>query len=206
MSGSDRAERAADLHAELGYRTSGLREIKQRDWFSLRGDPNEPLPTPAKFDSLVRRLYAKKWKEAHPDRWRAYRLKHEAKPSRKAARVEKERRRRLRRKAAGLCISCATPVIAGRATCEACLAARRKPTARMGRPRLDLFPAMVEHRKWARVEKELHRYNVRRAAGLCVRCEAPSPLRNECDPCRQRRQQLRRSRKAAKSPPGAVKP
>jgi len=58
-----RAEYEEDLHAELGYRLSGRREVAQREWFSLRGDPNEVAPTPKAFKKLVARLRTAAWRK-----------------------------------------------------------------------------------------------------------------------------------------------
>lgn len=52
-----------DIHAELGYRTAGRREVWQREWFSLRGDPTEPAPTPKDFKKLVARLRTAAWRK-----------------------------------------------------------------------------------------------------------------------------------------------
>lgn len=49
-------EHADDLHAELGYRSSGRREVRVREWFSLRGEPTEAAPTPRAFKQLVAQL------------------------------------------------------------------------------------------------------------------------------------------------------
>lgn len=58
------SERAEDLHAELGYRLTGAKEVRQREWFALRGDPDEAAPTPRAFAKLVESLRNKKY-------WRA---------------------------------------------------------------------------------------------------------------------------------------
>jgi len=48
-----------------------------------------------------------------------------------------------------------------------------------------------------RVTKEMRRYKKRKAAGLCVRCEQPSPDYNECAACRTVRAARRRARRAS---------
>lgn len=69
-----------DLHAELGYRTAGRREIAQREWFSLRGEADEAAPTPKAFDALVNRLRVKKWTAENPDKRAAIARRYYAKP------------------------------------------------------------------------------------------------------------------------------
>lgn len=56
MARQSAAEQAEDLHAELGYRHAGRREVRVREWFSLRGDPGEAAPTPKAFKRLVLQL------------------------------------------------------------------------------------------------------------------------------------------------------
>ncbi len=65
---ASRQEREADLHAELGYRTAGQREVAVREWFSLQGERDEPLPTPRAFEKKILVLRAKKWAKANPER------------------------------------------------------------------------------------------------------------------------------------------
>ena len=81
---SSRQEREEDLHAELGYRTAGQREVRQREWFSLRGDPNEPIPTPGEFAKVVDRLRVVRWQKANPEKKRAKALRYYYKPDKKA--------------------------------------------------------------------------------------------------------------------------
>lgn len=100
------AEHAEDLHAELGYRTTGQREVRQREWFSLRGEANEPLPTPDAFKRHIDVLRAKRWAKANPERSRelkrAWAGRHVAQ---EVAKVKRWRHRRTKEKV----FVCATP-------------------------------------------------------------------------------------------------
>jgi hypothetical protein len=64
-------EHAEDLHAELGYRTTGRREIAQREWFSLRGDVGEVAPNPKAFKVLAKRLEKLRSRRKKPEKYRA---------------------------------------------------------------------------------------------------------------------------------------
>jgi hypothetical protein len=68
MAASSREEREKDLHAELGYRTAGQREVSLREWFSLQGEKGEPLATPKAFASAIAVLRAKRWAKNNPER------------------------------------------------------------------------------------------------------------------------------------------
>lgn len=81
-------EHAEDLHAELGYRTTGQREIRQREWFSLRGEASEPIPTPREFAKVVNRLRAKKWAKENPERRKEIARRYYQKPDKKARQLE----------------------------------------------------------------------------------------------------------------------
>lgn len=90
-------EHAEDLHAELGYRTAGQREVRQREWFSLRGEADEPLPTPQAFKRHIDVLRAKRWAKAHPERYlelhRAWARRHSAQ---EVAKVKRWRHRKTK--------------------------------------------------------------------------------------------------------------
>ena len=92
------AEHAENLHAELGYRTSGQREVRQREWFSLRGDANEPLPTPKAFAAMVNRLRVKKWVRENREKHNAKTRRFQAKPG---IRDRMNRQQNVRRRKAG---------------------------------------------------------------------------------------------------------
>lgn len=54
--------------AEQGYGEIGARELRLREWASLRGERDEPAPTPLAFKRLVWRLQAKKyWRAKNPE-------------------------------------------------------------------------------------------------------------------------------------------
>lgn len=92
-----RAEYEEDLHSELGYRTAGRREISQREWFSLRGTPDEAAPTPKAFHALVNRLRVKKWVKDNPEKRKAIANRYAAKPGVVARIVNLARQRRAAR-------------------------------------------------------------------------------------------------------------
>jgi hypothetical protein len=52
------------LDAELGYSVRGEREVKLREWFSLREEGERA----GDFDRKVAVLRAKKWAKEHPER------------------------------------------------------------------------------------------------------------------------------------------
>lgn len=90
-----REEDREEIEAELGYRVRGEREVRLREWFSLR----EEGETPRQFDLLVKALRARKyWKTASPERKAraiAYRRRWAlAHPEATAAAVAKCKRRR----------------------------------------------------------------------------------------------------------------
>ncbi len=91
-----RAEYEEDLHAELGYRTAGRRELSQREWFSLRGDANEVAPNPKAFAKLVAGLRVKKWVRANPEKRKAIANRYAHKPGIIPAMIEKARQRRAK--------------------------------------------------------------------------------------------------------------
>lgn len=101
-----RDEYAEDLHAELGYRTAGQREVRQREWFSLRGEADEPLPTPAAFEKAVRALVVKRWKRTHRERTRELNRSW-AHANREKANANVQRWRQRRRKAEARVYVCA---------------------------------------------------------------------------------------------------
>lgn len=109
---SSRAEREEDLHAELGYRTAGQREVRQREWFSLRGKPGEPIATPREFAKVVNRLRVLKWQKANPQKKRANGLKYSRKPEKRSrqltlsAKRYQERRREERQRADAVVFTC----------------------------------------------------------------------------------------------------
>jgi hypothetical protein len=86
-----------DLHAELGYRTAGRREISQREWFSLRGEVGEAAPNPKAFDALINRLRVKKWAKENPERQRSRNLRYALKPQNSARNSANARKRRRAR-------------------------------------------------------------------------------------------------------------
>jgi hypothetical protein len=101
-----------------------------------------------------------------------------------------------------VCEDCPTVVIV-RATgviprrCPACAVERarayaRKPKGIPGRGRPRGRARTPEEERKVRVEREQARIRKRREAGLCVQCEAPSPERNLCDGCTERRRARRR--------------
>lgn len=96
-----------DLHAELGYRTAGRREVSQREWFSLRGNHDEVAPNPKAFKKLVARLRVKKWVSENPEKRRTIANRYAAK-SGVIARITELSRKRARDKfrAAGLVVTC----------------------------------------------------------------------------------------------------
>jgi hypothetical protein len=77
---SSRQEREEDLHAELGYRTAGQREVAVREWFSLQGEKGEPIPTPREFAKVVNRLRVKKWIRENRKRHNAKVMRYQSKP------------------------------------------------------------------------------------------------------------------------------
>jgi hypothetical protein len=94
-----RQEYEEDLHAELGYRTAGRRELSQREWFSLRGEVHEVAPNPKAFEKLIAGLRAKKWAKENPDRRAAIAKRYFTKPqvaARQLALARKRRRDRFR--------------------------------------------------------------------------------------------------------------
>lgn len=92
-----RLEYEEDLHAELGYRTAGRREIYQREWFSLRGTPDEAAPTPKAFDALVNRLRVKKWAKENPEKRKVIANRYALKPENLDKSLAGARRRRRAR-------------------------------------------------------------------------------------------------------------
>lgn len=109
MSAASRQEREEDLHAELGYRTAGQREVSLREWFSLRGSAEEPLPTPKAFERKIAVLRAVKWQRENPERRKAIANRYARKPENAKHSIDlaRERRHRARREAAEV-ITCAT--------------------------------------------------------------------------------------------------
>lgn len=97
MGASSRQEREEDLHAELGYRTAGHREVSLREWFSLRGEKDEPLPTPKAFAVAVNRLRALKWARENRERHYANIARYQAQPRVRARSNEKQTERRRER-------------------------------------------------------------------------------------------------------------
>ena len=77
-----------------------------------------------------------------------------------------KRARHAERRAAGLCVQCATPPPGGKAYCDPCAKARSR------RRNLEA--------KW---EADRRRYAERRVRGHCVECDAPSPGVARCEPC-----------------------
>ena len=69
-------EYAEDLHAELGYRTVGQREVSQREWYSLRGDIGEAAPSPQAFKAMAKRLEKLRSRRRRPDVYRAAALRY----------------------------------------------------------------------------------------------------------------------------------
>ena len=118
------------------------------------------------------------------------------------------RRLRETRREAGLCIRCGLlPPVAGGASCEYCLAARR-PAARRtyaercaaglctrcGEPSLDggtrCARCLAREDDNGRTERKnarnRQRYRERIAAGRCTDCNSPSPGAVRCEPCAKR--------------------
>lgn len=114
-------EQREDIAAERGYRELGEREVRQREWFSLRGDPREIAPTPRSFKRLVVSLqwqakpahkkaaiYAarRRWAADHPDAhrriWRRRNAKVRLTPDLYLAKLAAQRQRRANGKAARL--------------------------------------------------------------------------------------------------------
>ena len=91
-----KAEHTEDLHAELGYRTAGQREVRQREWFSLRGNADEPLPTPKAFTRKVAVLRAVKWNREHRERHREHANRYALKPENSKRSIDNARERRHR--------------------------------------------------------------------------------------------------------------
>jgi hypothetical protein len=99
-------ERDDDLHAELGYRTAGQREIAMREWYSLQGERGEPLATPRAFESAVAVLRAKRWAKNNPERKREIsRSWAHRNAAAKVAQVKRWRHKKTREKV----FVCATP-------------------------------------------------------------------------------------------------
>jgi hypothetical protein len=92
-----RDEYENDLQAELGYRTAGRRELSQREWFSLRGEPGEAAPNPKAFDALVNRLRVKKWQKENPDKHRIASLRYALTPRGRQVNAGNARKRRRAR-------------------------------------------------------------------------------------------------------------
>jgi len=104
-----KAEHAEDLHAELGYRTAGQREVRQREWFTLRGEADEPLPTPKAFARKIAVLRAVKWQRENPERRKVIANRYAQKPENAKHSIDlaRERRQRAHREAAEV-FTCAT--------------------------------------------------------------------------------------------------
>lgn len=94
---SGRSEYAEDLHAELGYRTTGQREVRAREWFSLRGEANEPLSTPKAFEKKIATLRATKWAKENPERRKTNANRYANKPENSKHSVDLARERRQQR-------------------------------------------------------------------------------------------------------------
>jgi len=91
-----RDQNVEDLHAELGYRTAGQREVRQREWFSLQGDKDEPIRTPREFATVVNRLRVLKWVRENRDKHNAKVRRYQAKPGvrKHLNELQNERRRK----------------------------------------------------------------------------------------------------------------
>ena len=92
------------------------------------------------------------------------------------------RRRTDSRRAAGLCVKCATPAPGGKAYCESCAAERNR------RRRRD---------KEAKRAADRRRYESRRARGDCTRCGQPANGAAECQACRDAARARYESRREA---------
>lgn len=81
-------ELADKLHAELGYRSAGLRELSMREWASLRDDTDAFAKTPAEFERLIGRLRGKAYRQKVPASVRRERAK-QNRPALEARRAKK---------------------------------------------------------------------------------------------------------------------
>lgn len=91
------SEYEEDLHAELGYRTTGRRELAQREWFSLRGEVGEAAPSPKAFKKLINVLRATKWIRENRERFNARsakRMRDRPAEVKRAAMAEQNEKRR----------------------------------------------------------------------------------------------------------------
>jgi hypothetical protein len=91
------AEDREDIDAELGYSVRGERDVRLRDWMSLRGEDGEAARSPREFEALVNRLRAKKWANENPERRRAIANRYALKPENMARSIANARKRRLER-------------------------------------------------------------------------------------------------------------
>ena len=99
------AEDLERLDAERGYSERGEREVRLREWFSLR---DENGAGPKEFEKVVNRLRVKKWVKENPERRQAIALRYARKPESKARQRELGvKRRRARWIAAKSHVTCA---------------------------------------------------------------------------------------------------
>lgn len=90
-------ELADKLHAELGYRSTGLRELSLREWASLRDGDDRFAKTPAEFERLIGKLRSKAYRAKVPAAVRRERAKltrparEEREAAKAAAKLAKQR-------------------------------------------------------------------------------------------------------------------
>ena len=147
-------------------------------------------------------------------RARDARLRAAGKPRRdpeQSKQYERERSRRLHaeRVAAGICTKCGrAPARPGRTTCEPCAERHRaRDRARHARAKAEGIPyggRDPEARRRAGRKRSRRRSEVRKAAGLCIRCGnvPPEEGRAMCEPCRDDRRVAKRARHAERRAAG----
>lgn len=79
--------------AELGYSVRGEREVRLREWFSLR----EQGEGPRDFPKLINRLRVKKWAKANPGKRLAIANRYARRPDVQARSLELDKKRRRKR-------------------------------------------------------------------------------------------------------------